>query len=189
MTNATQTTETTNAVASAQAKIQSIQQGIVGGNTKITATDLASAKAALEFAELQEAAKEIVRQTHAENARKVHLLTMQKELATVSDSRKSVDAKFDALKKSLDDYLQAATDYQNALNGIRISLRDAEMYPGEQSGAIVGGVEPGQKFFGIQITDVRRKLSIGEVSAENVTPDQEVKPVIERALGEYDRHF
>ncbi len=62
------------------------------------------------------------------------------------------------------------------------------MHPGEQT-AIIGGVAPGQTFFGIQITDIRRVLPIGPVNAENVTPDQEIKPLIERALGEYDRNF
>ncbi len=56
----TQTTTTTTAVESAQAKIQNIQQAIVDGNKTLTAKDLASAKAELEFIQLQEEAREII---------------------------------------------------------------------------------------------------------------------------------
>ncbi len=40
-----------------------------------------------------------------------------------------------------------------------------------------------------KITSIQRVLSIGPVNAENVTPDQEIKPLIEASLGEYNRHF
>jgi chromosome segregation ATPase len=184
----TQTTETTNAVESAQNKISNIQQAIVGGNTKLNAQDLANARAALEFAELQQQAAEIAAEKAAKAARKANLLELQKELRAVSDSRKSVDAKFTAFEKSLSDYLTSASNYQNSLDAVRNSLRNAGMHPGEQT-AIIGGVAPGQNFFGIQITDIRRKLEIGEVSAENVLPEQEIKPLVESALGEYNRNF
>jgi hypothetical protein len=183
-----QTTETTNAVQTAQAKITSIQQAIVGGNTKLNAADLSSARAALEFAELQQQAAEIIKQKNAEAERRTTLLNLQKQLAAVSDSRKSVDLKFAAFEKSLADYLATATNYQNSLNAVRNSLRSNEMHPGETVG-IVGGIAPGQSYFGISITDIRRVLSIGEVSAENVLPNDVVKPLVEQALGEYNRNF
>jgi hypothetical protein len=62
------------------------------------------------------------------------------------------------------------------------------MHPGETVG-IVGGIAPGQTFFGITVTDIRRVLSIGAATAENVLPEQEIKPLIEASLGEYNRHF
>jgi hypothetical protein len=177
-----------NAVETARNKIGAIQQAIVGGDKTLTARDLASAKAALEFAELQQQAAEIVKQTNIESERKTTLLNLQKELAAVSDSRKSVDAKFAAFQKSLSDYLISASNYQNSLNGVRNSLRSNGLHPGEQV-AIINGVTPGASYFGIQITDIRRVLSIGSTSAENVLPEQEIKPLIEQALGEYNRNF
>ncbi len=179
----TQTTETTNAVESAQNKISNIQQAIVGGNTKLNAQDLANARAALEFAELQEAAREIVKQTNAEAERKAHLLDLQKRLEVVAGSRKVVNSKFAEFEKSLANYLTAATTYQNNLNNVRGALREAGMHPGEQT-AIINGVEPGQAFFGISVTDIRRKLEIGEVSSENVLPEQEIQPLFETSLVE-----
>jgi chromosome segregation ATPase len=183
----TQTKETS-AVESAQAKITSIQQAVAAGNTKLNAQDLANARAALEFAELQQQAAVIAKQKNAEAARRTTLLNLQKELAAVSDSRKSVDAKFAAFQKSLSEYLTTASNYQNSLDAVRNSLRNAGMHPGEQT-AIINGVGPGQTFFGIQITDIRRKLEIGEVSAENILPNDVVKPIVEQALGEYNRNF
>jgi chromosome segregation ATPase len=177
-----------NAVQSAQAKIASIQQAVAAGNTKLNAQDLANARAALEFAELQQQAAEITKQTTAEAERKAHLLDLQKRLEVVAGSRKVVNSKFAEFEKSLTTYLTAATTYQNNLDSIRGALREADLYPGEQI-AIINGVAPGQTFFGIQITDIRRKLEIGEVSAENILPNDVVKPLVESALGEYNRNF
>jgi small-conductance mechanosensitive channel len=183
----TQTKETS-AVESAQAKITSIQQAVAAGNTKLNAQDLANARAALEFAELQQQAAEIVKQTNIEAERKAHLLDLQKRLEVVAGSRKVVNSKFAEFEKSLANYLTACTTYQNNLDSIRGALREAGMHPGEQT-AIINGVAPGQSYFGITVTDIRRKLEIGEVSAENVLPNDAVKPLIEASLGEYSRHF
>ncbi len=176
------------AVESAQNKIESIRAALANGDQKIKASDLAAARNELEFAELREQAAIIAKQKNAEAERRTTLLNLQKELAAVSDSRKSVDAKFAAFEKSLADYLTSASNYQNSLDAVRNSLRSNEMHPGEQI-AVINGVGPGQSYFGITVTDIRRKLEIGSVSAENVLPEQEIKPLIEASLGEYDRHF
>jgi predicted nucleic acid-binding Zn-ribbon protein len=184
----TETNNEPNAVESAQAKITSIQQAVAAGNTKLNAQDLANARAALEFAELQQQAAEIVKQTNIEADRKAHLLDLQKRLEVVAGSNKVVNSKFAEFEKSLANYLTACTTYQNNLDSIRGALREAGMHPGEQT-AIINGVAPGQSYFGITVTDIRRKLEIGEVSAENILPNDVVKPLIEAALGEYNRHF
>jgi multidrug efflux pump subunit AcrA (membrane-fusion protein) len=176
------------AVSEAQNKLDAIRSGLINGDIKIKASDLAAAQNELQFAELQQQAAIVAKQKNAESQRRTTLLNLQKELAAVSDSRKSVDAKFAAFQKSLADYLTSASNYQNSLDAVRNSLRSNEMHPGETVG-IVGGIAPGQSYFGISVTDIRRKLEIGEVSAENVLPEQEIKPLIEASLGEYNRHF
>ncbi len=176
------------AVETAENKIESIREALANGDEKIKASDLMTARNELEFQLLRQQAAEISKQKAAEAERRTTLLNLQKELAAVSDSRKSVDAKFAAFEKSLADYLAAATNYQNSLNAVRNSLRNAGMHPGEQV-AVINGVAPGQTFFGIQITDIRRKLEIGEISAENILPDQEIKPLIEQSLAEFARNF
>jgi anion-transporting ArsA/GET3 family ATPase len=175
------------AVESAQNKINGIQQAIVDGNTKLTAADLSSARAELEFAELQQQAAEIVKQTTIEADRKAHLLELQKRLKVISDSRKTVDTKFADFEKSLANYLTSATTYQNNLNNLRGALRGADLYP--ESDVIIAGVTPGKVAYGIQIQDRMRTLSIGEISATNLTPNDAIKPLIESALGEYSRNF
>ncbi len=183
----TQTTETTNAVESARNKISNIQQSIVGGNTKLNAQDLANARAALEFAELQQQAAEISKQKNAEAERKTHLLNLQTRLKVIADSHKVIDAKLESFTKSLHEYLTACTTFQTNLNNVRGALREADLYP--ETDVILAGVTPGKVAYGIQIQDRMRRLSIGEISVENVTPDQEIKPLIEASLGEYNRHF
>jgi predicted nucleic acid-binding Zn-ribbon protein len=184
----TQTTETPNAVSEARNKLDAIRSGLINGDKKLNAQDLSNARSELEFSELQQQAAEIAKQKNAESTRRTTLLNLQKELAAVGESRKTVDAKFTAFEKSLADYLAAATNYQNSLDAVRNSLRSNGLHPGEQT-AIINGVGPGQAFFGITVTDIRRKLEIGEVSAENVLPEQEIKPLVEASLGEYNRHF
>ncbi len=182
-----QTTETTNAVESAQAKISNIQQAIVGGNTKLNAQDLANARAALEFAELQEAAREIVKHTNAESERKAHLLELQTRLKVIADSHKVVDAKLESFTKSLHEYLIACTNFQSNLNNIRAELREAALYP--ESDVIIAGVTPGKVAYGIQIQDRMRRLSIGEISVQNLAPAESIKQRVEQSVADYERNF
>ncbi len=188
MTTQTKQNSEMSAVQTAENKIEAIRQAIVGGDTKLNSADLAQARSELEFGELRESARVIAEEKATEAARKANLLKLQKKLATVRDSRGEVDKKFTAFEKSLADYLSSCGDYQNSLNGIRTALNTAGLYPGETV-AIVGGVEPGQSFSGIRVTDIRRVLSIGEVSAEGVLPEYEIKPLVEASLGEYGRFF
>jgi chromosome segregation ATPase len=187
MTQTTETTQTTNAVESAQAKIQNIQTSIVNGDKTLTAKDLASAKAELEFIQLQEEAREIIKQSNAEAERKTTLLHLQKRLKVIADSHKVIDSKLESFTKSLHEYLTACTTFQSNLNDIRASLREAALYP--ETDVIIAGVPPGKVAYGISVQDRMRTLSIGEISARNVAPDDVVKPIIESALGEYNRNF
>ncbi len=181
-------TNNENSITAAAAKLESLKQSILDGNKTLTPGDLSNALNELAFCELREEAKKHREEKAIEATRKARLLELQKQLSTVSDSRKSVDAKFSAFEKSLHEYLAFASNYQNSLNEIRSSLQTAGLYPGEQV-AVVSGVAPGQTFFGIQITDIRRVLSIGAASASNVLPNDVVKPLIEKSLGEFNRHF
>ncbi len=99
------TTTTTNPVEAAQNKINGIQAAIISGNTKLTAADLSSARAELEFCELQQAAREIIAAETAESERKATLLNLQKRLKVIADSRKTVDAKLVSFTKSRPDFL------------------------------------------------------------------------------------
>ena len=182
------TTETTNtALSEAQAKISNIQQAIVGGNTKLNAQDLANARAALEFAELQQQAAEITKQTNAEADRKAHLLELQSRLKVIADSHKVVDSKFAEFEKSLANYLTACTTFQTNLNNVRGALREADLYP--ETDIIVAGTAPGKTSYGVQVQDRMRTLTIGEISVTNVQPNDVVKTLVEQALGEYNRNF
>jgi hypothetical protein len=182
-----QVTETSG-VTEAENKLASIQAALIKGDKTLTPRDLASARANLEFSQLQAEARKIIAAEAAEASRKQNLLALQKRLETVAASRKTVNSKFTDFEKAFANYLTACSTYQTNLNSIRVSLREAGMYPGEQI-AIVGGVAPGQNFFGIQVSDIRRVLSIGPVNAENVLPSDAIKPLVEKSLGEYSRHF
>jgi chromosome segregation ATPase len=186
-TQTTETTQTTNAVEMAQNKINGIQQAIISGNAKLNAQDLSNAKAELEFCELQEEARAIIAAETVEASRKTHLLDLQKRLEVVAGSRKVIDAKLESFTKSLHEYLTACSTFQNGLNNIRGALRGADLYP--ESDVIIAGVTPGKVAYGIQVQDRLRTLSIGEISAENVLPSDVIKPLIESALGSYNRNF
>jgi len=183
----TQTTETTNAIESAQAKISNIQQAVAAGNTKLNAQDLANARAALEFAELQQQAAEIVKQTNIEADRKTHLLELQQRLKVINDSHKVIDAKLESFTKSLHEYLTACSTFQNNLNNVRGALRGAELYP--ETDVIVAGTTPGKTSYGIQVQDRMRTLSIGEISVTNLTPGESIKQRVEQSVAEFERNF
>ncbi len=176
------------AVEAAQNKIESIRRALINGDAKLTAADLAAARSELEFAELKTQAATVAEEKAAATARRANLLELQKELAAVNDSRVAVDKKFTAFEKSLADYLSTAANYQNALNGIRTSLQSAGIYPRGYL-ELSAGIPPADTVPGIPVTDERRVLSIGETSAEGVLPGEAIKPLVERVLGEYERHF
>jgi chromosome segregation ATPase len=183
----TQTTETISAVESAQNKINGIQQAIISGNAKLNAQDLSNARAELEFAELQEQAAEIIKQTNLESERKTHLLNLQTRLKVIADSHKVIDAKLESFTKTLHEYLTACSTFQNGLNNIRGALRGADLYP--ETDVITAGTPPGKTSYGISVQDRLRTLSIGEVSATNLSPAESIKSVVEQSVAAFERNF
>jgi hypothetical protein len=176
-----------NAVLEAQNKINGIQQAIVDGNTKLTAADLSNARAALEFAELQQTARQIIEQEAAETEKKAHLLNLQKRLTVIRDSHKTIDAKLESFTRSLSEFLTACLTFQNNLNSVRTALREDDLYP--ESDVIIAGVPAGKLAFGVQIQDRLRTLSIGEISATNVNPAESIKQRVEQSVADYERNF
>jgi chromosome segregation ATPase len=188
MTQTTTTeTTTTNAVQTAQAKIQNIQTSIINGDKSLTSRDLASAKAELEFIQLQEEAREIIATETAESERKAHLLNLQKRLKVIADSHKVIDSKLESFTKSLREYLTACTTFQTNLNDIRAGLREAALYP--ETDVIFAGVPAGKLAFGVQIQDRLRTLTIGTISVTNLNPADSIKPILEKSVADYERNF
>jgi predicted ribosome quality control (RQC) complex YloA/Tae2 family protein len=182
-----QTTETTNAVQTATAKLESLKQSILDGNKTLTPGDLNNAVNELAFCELREEAKKHREEKAIEATRKARLLELQKQLAAVNDSHKTIDAKLESFTKSLHEYLTACATFQNNLNSVRTALREDDLYP--ESDVIVAGVTPGKTSYGIEIQDRLRTLTIGQTSVTNLAPDDVVKPLVEQALGEFNRNF
>jgi chromosome segregation ATPase len=179
--------EPTNAVASAQAKIQNIQTSIINGDKSLTSKDLASAKAELEFCELQQAARAIIATETAEAERKTTLLNLQKRLKVIADSHKVIDSKLESFTKSLHEYLTACSTFQGNLNSVRTELREAGLHPENET--ILAGVPPGKVAFGISVQDRMRTLSVGEISVTNLTPGESIKAVVEQSVADYERNF
>ncbi len=186
-TQTTETTQTANAIQTAQAKIPNIQTSIINGSQTLTARDLAQAKSELEFAELQEEARRIIALEAAESARKTTLVNLQKRLKVIADSHKVIDSKLESFTKSLHEYLTTCTTFQTNLNDIRAGLREAALYP--QSDVIISGVTPGKTSYGIPVQDRLRTLSIGEIAVTNAASEDAVKPIIKASLADYARNF
>ncbi len=174
----THTNNEPNAVESAKSKIEAIRNGLINGDQKIKVSDLTAAKNELEFAELKAQAATIAAEKAKQSERRAHLLELQKQLTAVSNSRKSVDAKFTEFEKSLADYLQTASTYQKKMNSIRSSIQSEFL-----------NESPLNPVYGLPTSDIRRVLSIGEVSAENYDPHEITKLLIERALADFDRNL
>jgi chromosome segregation ATPase len=183
----TQTTETTSAVQTAQAKIANIQTSIINGDKSLTSRDLASAKAELEFCELQQAARAIIAAETVEAERKAVLLNLQKRLKVIADSHKVIDSKLESFTKSLHEYLTACSTFQNNLNNVRTALRENDLYP--TTDIITAAAPAGKLAFGVQIQDRLRTLTIGEVSVTNLTPGESIKTVVEKSMADYERNF
>jgi hypothetical protein len=172
------TNEETNAVEMANAKIESIRQSILSGDKKLTASDLSNAKNELEFAELQDEAKKVAEQKAIDNLRRADLLNLQKTLAQIADSGPVIDKKFAVFEKSLSDYLSAVVAYEKDLRVVRDSLQAGGFLPGTTPGAIEG------------ITALSgRTVEIGDVAAANIQPNDTIKTLVERFLGDFNQNL
>jgi predicted nucleic acid-binding Zn-ribbon protein len=175
------------AVETATAKLESVRQSILNGDKTLSANDLSNALNELAFCELREEAKKHREEKAIESTRKARLLELQKQLATISDSHKTIDAKLESFTKSLHEYLTACATFQNNLNSVRTALREADLYP--ESDVIVAGVTPGKVTYGISIQDRLRTLTIGETSVTNLTPGESIKQRVESAVAAFERNF
>jgi hypothetical protein len=167
-----------NAVETANARIESIRQAIINGDTKLSANDLAAAKNQLDFAELQEAAKKHAEEKAIADTRRANLLALQKTLGQIADSRPVIDKKFVVFEKSLTDYLSAVVVHQKELQVVRDAI---------QSGGFAEGFAPGP-VENIP-TSIGRTVEIGAASARNIEPNEEIKLLTERLLGEFSQNL
>jgi hypothetical protein len=171
-------TNNNNAVQSANAKIESIRQAIINGDTKLTSADLAAARSELEFAELQESAWVIAEQKAIEASRRANLLALKETLAKLADTRPAIDKKFTAFEKSLTDYLSAVVVHQKELQAIRDAI---------QTGGFAEGYMPGP-IEGIDVS-IGRTVEIGATSARNIEPIEAIKLLTERLLDEFSQNL
>ncbi len=169
-------TSTISAVEAAHAKIESIRSSIIDGDTKLNANDLAAARSALEFAELQDAAKQAAEQKAIAATRRANLLDLQKQLSGIADTRPAIDKKFTAFENSLTNYLSAVVVHQKELQAVRDAITN---------GGFVEGFAPGP-IEGIP-TSIGRTLEIGAASARNIEPNEAVKLFVERVLGQFSQ--
>ncbi len=167
------------AVQAAENKIEAIKMALVNGDEKIKISDLAQARNELEFVQLKSQAAEIAKEKAAKAERRANLLSLQKKLAAVNDSRAGVEKKFSEFEKSLSDFLQTATLYQQALNTVRTELQAANFYHSDPPGVIEG----------IEVSDIRRVVGIGGITAENYDPHEISKRLLEASLADFDRNL
>jgi acetyl/propionyl-CoA carboxylase alpha subunit len=170
------TTETTNHVETATAQIESIRRAIMSGDEKLTANDLNNAVSELAFCELREEAKKHREAKAIEATRKARLLDLQKELAKLADTRTAIDKRFTLFEKSLGDYLSSVVLYRQELQAVRDSL---------QNGGFLNGRMPGP------IKDINtsdgREVVIGEIVAEDISPNETIKLLVENRLAQFNQ--
>jgi hypothetical protein len=176
-----------NTIEAATAKLESLKQSILDGNKTLTPSDLNNAVNELAFCELREEAKKHREEKADEEKRRTTLLELQKQLATISDSHKTIDAKLESFTKSLHEYLTACTTFQNNLNSVRTALRASDLYP--ESDLIVAGTSPGKTSYGVQVQDRMRTLTIGPVSVTNLAPAESIRQRVESAVAAFERNF
>jgi hypothetical protein len=167
-----------NEVETAKAKVEAVRQGILEGNQKLTARDLSEAKDALEFAELRQEARRAAEEKAAAAARRANLLDLQKQLSDIADTRPVIEKKFNAFEKSLTDYLSAVVVHQKELQAVRDAI---------QSGGFAEGFTPGP-IEGIDVS-IGRTVEIGATIATSIEPNEAIKQLTERLLGEFSQNL
>ncbi len=164
------TTNNINAVESANAKIESIKQSIIGGDKTLTSADLSRARAELEFCELQQEARAIAEEKAIEVSRRANLLDLQKQLAGLADTKPILEKKFTAFERTLADYLAAVAVYHRGLQSIRDSLQNGGFTA--DTGISVGA-----------------SGEIGNATAVNIIPGETIERLVERLLAEFNQNL
>ncbi len=167
-----------NAVDAAQTRISEIENAIINGDSKLTSTDLRGAKDALDFAKLQDAAKRRAEEKAVDAARRGELLKIEKKLAELANARPAIEKQFASFEKSLTDYLSAVVVYHKGLNSVRGELRDGGFLKDTMPGPIEGIP-----------TENGRTVQIGEIAANGIQPQEEIKLLTERLLGEFNQNL
>ncbi len=117
----TQTTETTNAVEAANARIESLKQSILNGDPKLTANDLSNARGALEFAQLREDAR-IEREKRADLARRIERTREFEARLKAVGTDTALETAQKRFEKGLRDYSLAADAHNERLSGIQAEM-------------------------------------------------------------------
>lgn len=108
-------------IAMAQAKIAALRARLVAGDTKVTAKQLAEARAELELEELRAAAQAQAEAERAEAERDAKLETLKGRLISEFDES-HLNALYERMAEAIEHYVGAATAWNGNLMDIRQGL-------------------------------------------------------------------
>lgn len=111
------------AVNAAQAKVDAIKARLVAGDTKVTAKQLAEARAELELEELRAVARAQAEAEHAEAERHATLEILKQRLTSEFD-KSSLNALYERMTETIERYVSAATAWNNNLSDVRRELTE-----------------------------------------------------------------
>lgn len=172
----TQTTETTNHVETAHAKIESIKQSILNGDTRLTAADLAAARSALEFAQLREDAKKHA-EAKADLAQRIERTRGFEARLKAVENDTALETAQKRFEKALRDYSLAADAHNERLSGIQAGMVAQGL---QENGINRAGIFIEVKFPSGEHTPLR----IGDAEARFASLRQPVKDFVGEVLGD-----
>jgi hypothetical protein len=168
------TTQPRNQVEAAQIRIDEMRESMMRGE-RITAKQLAEARAELELAEMRDEAQARQETRAREAARRAELEALQQRLAGGFDLQ-VIEARRLELEKALDKYLAAIVAHEGGLKEIRDALMAGGFLPRTIPGEIAG----------LPASD-GDPVSIGDVAVRNVlSPRGTILRMFDAVIG---RHF
>ncbi|OLE54572.1 MAG: hypothetical protein AUG51_07765 [Acidobacteria bacterium 13_1_20CM_3_53_8] len=168
---------TQNEIESAKARVEAIRTRLVAGDTKVTAKQLADARAEIEFAELRAEAEVQARRERAETERRERLNDFQQRLAAL-DSQK-LDILRERVRAAVEEYVSEAAAFNNELEAIRQAVGEPGAFPGEDVDAyhertavrirevIVGRQRPQKTLNEIIVPALRQHSGRARISIDN----------------------
>jgi membrane peptidoglycan carboxypeptidase len=168
------TTQPRNQVEAAQIRIDEMLESMMRGE-RITAKQLADARAELELAEMRDEAQARQETRGREAARRAELEALQQRLASAFDLQ-AIEALGRELEKALDKYLAAIVVHEGGLKEMRDALRAGGFLPRMTPGEIAG----------LPASD-GNPVSIGDVAVRSVlSPRGTILRMVDAVIS---RHF
>ncbi len=163
-------------IEDARGRVDALKSAILEGG-KVTAKQLADARAELDLAELQVEAEEQREAERREAERRAHLEALRERAAERQLEAKAIEAHRLRAEEAVNAYIEAVALYQTGLHDLTDALMAGAFNP-DSGHAPVEGIK-------VTLASGGTPLQIGDLAVPSLAPRHTIERVVREALARY----